>query len=296
MSVQQSRRRWLSGIVSVLVSIVIGWYAPPSRSQQTTVPLPEVISAADPIYPPIAGAARVSGIVHLHLTTNGTRVSAISEQTGPAMLKPFAESYVRTWIFAEHTPTAFDVTLRFNIHEKSECETGVKLVPVITHFPTAVEINTAPYCDSVRFFRNKKILAEKHAYAVELHFVINGHEVQMPSEVVVTNRIAKNTLQSVPLPVKDWLLLVPETMANGSDIELQARIGQNQIDIPGIPKWALDQSWRIILADQRKFGEYGMFEVPKGSNVRSSCLIEFEPLDGDGMDMAVSNCRKTVSK
>jgi hypothetical protein len=267
-----------------------------SPAQQTMKLLPEVISAPEPLYPPIARAARVSGVVHLHLTTDGKRVSAISEQTGPAMLIPASEAYVHTWIFAKHTPTAFDASFRYNFLEGSECETGVKLNPEILHLPTEVEINTAPYCDSVRFFRNKRILAEQHAYAVGLHIVYNGREVENPSEVVVTNSIQKNKSQSATLQLKDGLLLVPEAMANGSNLEIAARIGNDQIDIPGIPQSALGESWKIVLADKRKLGEYGTFGVPKGWNVRSSCLVEFEPLDGDGMGMAVSSCRKPVSK
>jgi hypothetical protein len=113
---------------------------------------------------------------------------------------------------------------------------------------------------------------------------------------VVTNRIFKNTFQSVPRPVKDGLLLVPEAMANGSELGIQARIGKEQIEIWGISTAALNESWTIELADRKKQGENYYFSVPKGWNVRSSCLIEFEPLNGDGMGMAVSNCRKPASK
>src|SRR5271157_1698854 len=165
---QQSRRRTLPPIMFASVLLVIGAQSSLLLAQQILGPLPEVISAADPTYPQIGRAAHISGVVNLHLTTDGKRVSAITEQTGPAMLIPFAEAYVRTWIFAEHAPTAFDVTIRYNYQEKSECETGIKINPAILHLPTEVEINAAGYCDSVRFFRNKKILAEQHAYAVEL--------------------------------------------------------------------------------------------------------------------------------
>jgi hypothetical protein len=187
------------------------------------------------------------------------------------------------------------VTFRYKFQEKSECETGIKLIPANLHLPTEVEIITAPYCDSVRFFRNKKILAEQHAYAVEMHIIYNGHEVENPSEIVITNSVQENRFQSITLPVKNGLFLIPEKMANGSKLEIQARIGKDQIDIPRISPFALNQNWEIEFAEKRKFGEYGMFDVPKGWDVRSSCRIEFEPLDGDGMGMAVSNCRKPAS-
>jgi hypothetical protein len=185
------------------------------------------------------------------------------------------------------------VTIRYNSQEKSECETGIKLNLAILHLPTEVEINTAPYCDSVRFFRNKKILAEQHAYAVELHFFLNGFELENPTEVVVTNRISKNTFHSVQLPVKDGLLLVPEKMANGTELELQARIGQDIVDIPGIPPSQLENVWTIRLADEKfKFEN----TLPKGMHWKSACIVAFDPLEGDGIQMSVDPCRKHLSK
>lgn len=296
MNAHRFRRSALIPIVTVLMLLANGLSVHLTHAQQVVGPLPEVISAADPTYPQIGLAAHISGVVHLHLTTDGKRVSTITEQTGPALLIPFAEAYVRTWIFAEHTPTTFNVTIRYNYQEKSECETGIKINPAILHLPTEVEINAAGYCDSVRFFRNKKILAEQHAYAVELHFVINDRNVEAPSEVVVTNRINKNTFHSVPLPVKDGLLLVPEEMVNGSQLELQARIGQDQIDIPGISQYDLGKSWKIILIDRRIKGDNYSFYVPRTWNIRSSCLVEFEPLEGLGINMAVSHCRMPIRK
>lgn len=212
------------------------------------------------------------------------------------MLIQSAESYVRTWIFVEHAPTTLDVTLRFNVQDKSECETGIKINLAIPHLPTEVEIIGAPICDSARFFRNKKILAEQHAYAVELHFVINGREVENPSEVVVTNRISRNTFHSVPLPVKDGLLLVPEEMVNGSYLDFKARMGQDEIFISGISQYQLSESWTIKLADRRSKDNDFSFSIPKRWNIRTACVIEFDPLEGDGSVMASSFCRRPLSK
>jgi hypothetical protein len=293
---QQSQRRTLAPIMFASILLGIGQQSSLSLAQQVKEPLPEVISAADPIYPPIARAARIYGVVHLHLATDGKRVSAITEQTGPAMLLPFAEAYVRTWIFAEHTPTTFDVTLRYNVQEKSECETGTKINPAIPHLPTEVEIIGAPICDSVRFFRNKKILEEQHAYAVELHFILNGSEVENPSEVVVTNHINRNTFHSVPLPVKNGLLFIPEGMVNGSELYFQARIGQDEISISGISQYQLGESWTIKMADKRSNDDSTSYSIPKRWNIRTACVIEFDPLEGDGSVMASSFCRRPVSK
>jgi len=280
-------------MLAAILMLEIGLSAHLSPAQQTAVPLPEVISAAEPTYPQIGKAAHISGIVHLHLTIDGKRISTITEQAGPAMLIPPAEAYVRTWIFAEHAPTAFDATIRYNYQEKSECETGVRLNPAVLHLPREAEINAAGYCDSVRFFRNKKILAEQHAYAVELHFVLNGDEIEAPTEVVVTNRIGKNTFHSVPLPMKDGLLLIPEGMVNGSELEFETKTGQDKIDILGISQYQLSESWTIKLADKN---DHTSFSVPRGWNIRSSCNVEFEPLEGEGTAMTQSFCRRPINK
>lgn len=50
------------------------------------------------------------------------------------------------------------------------------------------------------------------------------------------------------------MFLVPETMAKGSKLMFQTRIGQDQIEIPGIWPSKLEESWTIILAD-KSFGE-----------------------------------------
>lgn len=166
--------------------LVIGLSSPISPAQQATEPLPEVTTAAVPFYPPIAMAARVSGVVKLHIATDGKRVFTITGQAGPAMLIPAAEENVRTWVFAEHIPTAFDVSFHYVLVTGPRCDSGNR--PVILHLPAEVEVDaTPPTCDTARFFRNQKILAEQHTYAVELHMILNGHDLDNPPEVVVAN-------------------------------------------------------------------------------------------------------------
>jgi hypothetical protein len=266
----------------LLLAIGLSTYSSPA--QQVAEPLPEVISAAVPFYPPIALAARVSGVVHLHLTTDGKRVSAITRQTGPAMLIPAAEANVRTWEFAEHVPTAFDVSFRYSVLEASKCETGNN--PVVLHLPTEVEVDAAPHnCDYLRFFRNQKFLAEQHSYAVELHVIYNGNPMENPSEVTIANKV-----QSVTLPIKDGLFLVPESMAKGANLVFQARIGQDIIEISAINPNQLESIWTIRLADKTYGDDY---PVPKGLHVHYSCILSF---DGDGIYMTVDPCRKAVNR
>lgn len=286
---QKSGRKLLFIVVWFAVLITPGLNASRSFAQEAQEPLPEVTNAVVPFYPPIALAARISGVVRLHLSTDGKHVSAVTAQGGPAMLIPAAEENVRTWTFADHVPTTFDVSFRYVILTGSGCDTGNK--PVILHLPTEVEIDAMPQtCDTVRFFRNQKIRTEQHAYAVELHVTYNGLAVENPSEVEI-----RSSVQSVTLPVRSGLFLVPEAMAAGSDLTFKATIGQDQIEIPGISPSALEESWTIMLAD-KSFGEDYDFAIRKGKDVRSECILSFDPLDGDGTFVVVSACRKPMGK
>ena len=289
MSAQRFRRSALLPIATVLALLANGQLTCISYAQQVAEPLPEVISATVPFYPPIARAARIYGVVHLHLSTDGKRVSTIIGQTGPAMLIKSAEENVRTWIFAEYVPTSFDVSFRYNLLDVSKCETGNK--PVVLHLPTEVEIDdSSQNCDTLRIFRNQKILSEQHAYAVELHIILNGATVEAPSEVVVSNGV-----RSVTLPVESGLFLVPDVMRTESDFTFRARIGQDQIEIPGIRPFELEESWTIVLAD-KDFGEDFDYAMPKGTYVGSACILALDPVDGDGIDRIVYTCRKPLSK
>ena len=114
-----------------------------------------------------------------------------------------------------------------------------------------------------------------------------------PSEVVVTNHISRNTFHSVPLPVKDGLLLVPEKMANGTELGLQTRVGLDIVDIPGIPPSQLENIWTIRLADDKYMLENSL---PKGMHWKSACMISFDPLQGDGIEMSVDPCHRPLTQ
>jgi hypothetical protein len=132
--------------------------------------------------------------------------------------------------------------------------------------------------------------AGQESYEVPLSVVHNGRPSSLPFKVVVKNRG-----RSITVPVKAGHILVPVEMATGPALTIQARIGHDIIRIPGIPVSALGSSWKIVLADE-SFGEDYENALPKGTNVRSACLIVFEPKRGDGTVLGVSNCRKPIDK
>jgi len=248
---------------------------------------PHVVHGNEPVYPKIAIAAGVSGKVQLHVAPDGKHVAKIETETGPAMLIKATEDTVRSWEFEKHEPTAFDVTFAYILLNPKGCE-EVK-GGVVLDLPARVEVSDGQVkCDLVRFKRQQKYLREQHAYAVELHATYNGSPIENLPEVVIAN-----SAQSVTLPVNSGLFLVPEAMATGSDLRLKARIGPDLVDISGIPTFQLESIWNLMLAD-KTFGED--WPVRKGLRVHSSCILSFDPLDGDGTYMTVEPCRKQVDK
>ena len=70
---------------------VVAILASAAWTQDSKVALPMVAGAAVPLYPPLARVARVEGVVHVKITTDGHRVIATQVQDGNKMLAAAAE-------------------------------------------------------------------------------------------------------------------------------------------------------------------------------------------------------------
>ena len=249
--------------------------------------LPHVASAQDPVYPKIALATRVSGTVRLHVSTDGMRVIAIEIVSGPPMLLESARSTVQSWNFEKHTPTSFEVTFEYkliNVYGCKEVDRGVSL-----DLPAHVEVRDAPgTCIWDKYRRQQKFLREQHVYPVELHLSVDGNSIANPSEVKISS--GNNVLT---LPVRDGLFLVPEEFATSPTLTFEAVIGKEQIQIGGIHGGTLKDIWNIDLPTSLHLGWKWRL---RGVDQHHGCRISFDPLDGDGMGMQVSNCRRPLRK
>ena len=249
--------------------------------------LPRVLSSPDLIYPKIALAARVSGIVRIHVTTDGKRVASIDSEDGPMMLRRSAEESVDAWIFEDHAPTTFTITFEYKMLDVRGCVEAKRAV--IRDLPTHIEIDDAPLtCDWERYSRQQKYLREQHAYPVELHVEVDGQEVAGPSKVAIFSDGTK-----LELPVRDGLFLVPEILKNARSFAFEARIGDETVTIPQISGWAVEQRWTLNLPTKippDSEDHYGEID-PK-----TVCILDFDPLDGDGMGMETHPCRKPATK
>ncbi len=244
--------------------------------------LPHVVHGSQPVYPKIAIAARVSGKVHLHVVTDGKRVAKIESETGPAMLVKSTEETVRSWEFEEHAPTEFDTTFVFLLLQPKGCEevnSGVTM-----DLPARVEVRDGMVmCDVERYERLQKYLREQHVYPLELHVKVNGKEEPDPSVFYVFGGGKEFRIQT-----EDGFFLVPEELSKEPTIGIRAKLRGGWIQTGGIPSNRLECNWTIELGKDAIRRQGWIKEV---KDFRSACVIEFDPLDGDGTVLLSQDCR-----
>lgn len=123
-----------------IMSVLLWAFA--AMAQQPNVALPAVASATVPLYPPLARAANVQGVVHVEVTTDGHRVIATRVEDGNKLLASAADENARTWQFATHEPTTFTVTYHYKLDARL---TGSPNNPtVLLRLPSEVEVASLP--------------------------------------------------------------------------------------------------------------------------------------------------------
>lgn len=113
-----------------------------AAAAQNSEPLPMMAGGEFPVYPPLARAAQIQGVVKIVVTTDGHKVTSTRVESGHPMLVKAAETSAATWRFATHTPTTFTVTYRFVLPKKYK---GNPNNPTVTlRLPTEVEVAAQP--------------------------------------------------------------------------------------------------------------------------------------------------------
>jgi len=125
---------------AVFMSAVLWGFA--ATAQEPSVTLPTVAGAAVPLYPPLARAANVQGVVHVKIKTDGHRVIATHAEDGHKLLATAAEENARTWQFSTHEPTTFTVTYHYNLDAKLKGNPNNPTV--ILRLPIDVDVSTLP--------------------------------------------------------------------------------------------------------------------------------------------------------
>jgi hypothetical protein len=120
-------------VSSLLLSTLAG-------GQKTKQLLPSIEHTAVPYYPPLARVAKVEGIVHIKVTTDGHKVVSTDIEDGPKWLADAAEKNVQSWEFAKHEPMTFTVTYRYKLVE--ELKDNPSDTMLILRLPAEVEVVT----------------------------------------------------------------------------------------------------------------------------------------------------------
>jgi hypothetical protein len=125
--------------LSTLPALLVAFLAA-ATAQQPKAVLPMVAGGAVPLYPPLARAAKVQGVVHLKVVTDGAKVVTAQVEDGNRLLASASEENVRTWLFSKHEPTSFTVTYRYRLDAHADPNN-----PTVTlRFPTEVDVSIAP--------------------------------------------------------------------------------------------------------------------------------------------------------
>lgn len=106
----------------VVLVIFCGMSTSVAFAQHAETKLPLLIAGELPLYPLMARAARIQGIVTIRVTTDGKNVTSIDHERGPTMLVKYARENVLTWKFADQKPTTFTTTFHYIIEEPASCE------------------------------------------------------------------------------------------------------------------------------------------------------------------------------
>jgi hypothetical protein len=112
-----------------------------ATGQQDKPVLPSVTAFECPTYPPEAKSAHLQGTVTMQVTTDGHQVADVKLTSGHPLLVPSAVKNVRTWKFAEHSPTTFAVTYSYSFEGDYKRDPATKCAAKM-ELPTKVKVST----------------------------------------------------------------------------------------------------------------------------------------------------------
>jgi hypothetical protein len=107
---------------AVVLMLLCGMLPLSGLAQKADQALPLVTAGKLPLYPIMARAARVQGVVKIKVTTDGKKVTSVDAESGPPMLVKFAKENILTWEFSQHKPTTFVTTFEYVIEEPAQCD------------------------------------------------------------------------------------------------------------------------------------------------------------------------------
>lgn len=97
--------------------------------------------------------------------------------------------------------------------------------------------------------------------------------------------------RSLGVPLRRGQFEVPHAALRAKQVRLLATVGGERIHISGIYGSAFQQDeWTLVLADHQ-YDTDNQWAVPKGTSVRSSCILVFESKSAEGTSLFEPHCR-----
>jgi hypothetical protein len=130
--------------------------------------------------------------------------------------------------------------------------------------------------------------AQDGAAFLALTVELNGREIPAPDHVKLSY-----DGQSVQAALREGKFEIPAGAAGAKNLTFEADLDGEHIRIDGIAGPFVHENWKLILAD-KSYGDDFEWVLKKSKRVKvgSSCILAFEPTDGDGTFLFVSDCRR----
>lgn len=121
---------------------------------------------------------------------------------------------------------------------------------------------------------------------IRLKVFHDGQERPVPDQITLS--FDKQTRK---IPLKKGAFEVPSQFLAAAEVGIGVDIDRSHIDTV-VPKESFVNvfSWEISIAD-KQYGKDVEYAVPKGADIRKSCIMVVVPLDRDGWWMFDPHCR-----
>lgn len=130
------------------------------------------------------------------------------------------------------------------------------------------------------------IRAEEKTESIRLWVFNNGKKEEPPDQVTLSFNN-----QTVRIQIQNEMFAVPSQILSAAEVTFSAGLGNSQIIAAISPASFKDVSlWMLHIADKSYGIDYDS-AIPKGANIRKSCIISFMPNNWDGWFTFVRNCR-----
>jgi hypothetical protein len=252
--------RWLAAFILTFCTLSF------RAAQHSQEQLPTVISAGDPTYPLMARRVFIQGTVLLRITTDGTQVSQVQIESGPAMLAIAAQENVKTWRFQAHNPISFETTFRYTLlPDLIDCLPIVQSDKgtVLLNLPREVDLTAKRIgvCETPVDYTKPAI--------VEFKVILNGKKTTQPNQIMFT--IGKHSIQ---IPLQDGRIEVPPEVLQSNSVGFSMNMLGEEIRFQEIFGGKFTEGpLTLILADKRFPSDYR--RANKGG-AKSNCVLLFE--------------------